>query len=140
MNRRRGGAVWSHGIAFPAERLYDLIERGIWSDPDSERLWIGIGDTAPYQLWDYDPVSGGVLRLQDVDFSCSWCGEAQTIPLNQFTLTHTTKSASCTCVSCGRQFDADGLSAKYFKDDLSEFLKLHRPWLVVYNHCLTIGM
>jgi hypothetical protein len=127
MNRRTSD-LWKKGIAFPLERLYALIEQGIWSDPESEQMWSGGGATSPYQLWKTNPATGAELKLQDVQTVCPWCNNPQTIPLGQFTQTHTTKSAMCKCPSCGHQFNADTLSAKFFKDDMSEFKKSHNPW------------
>jgi hypothetical protein len=124
---RRGRGVWNKGIEFPLERLFTLIERGIWSDAESEHIWSGIGGTA-YQLWEDHPSTGAELQLQDIEISCAWCTHIQTIPINQFTEMHIAKTAICVCTSCGRKYNADNLSAKYFKDDLSDFLKLHRPW------------
>ena len=124
---RRGRGIWSRGIEFPLERLYTLIEREIWSDAESEHTWTGIGGTS-YQLWESHPSTGAELQLQDVEISCAWCSHTQSIPIAQFTQTHTTKTAMCECSTCGQKFNADNLSAKYFKDDLSDFIKLHRPW------------
>ena len=124
---RRGRGVWNKGIEFPLERLYTLIERRIWSDAESEHIWSGIGGTA-YQLWESHPSTGAELQLQDVEISCAWCTHIQTIPIDQFTEMHITKTGMCECKTCNRKYDADNLSAKYFKDDLSDFLKLHRPW------------
>jgi len=126
MKRRTSGA-WENGIAFPLERLYHLIENGIWSDVESQHLW---GNAGAYQLWESDPTIGtSELRLQDVEMSCPWCSHSQIIPLAQFTAIHIGKSASWKCTSCGIQFNADTLSAKFFKDDLTDFLKIHHsPW------------
>jgi hypothetical protein len=48
--------------------------------------------------------------------------------VEDFTEMHTTKVETLRCSSCQRKFDADKLSAKFFQDDLSGFMKLHRPW------------
>jgi len=125
MNRRGRGA-WEKGIAFPLERLYHLIENGIWSDVESQHVW---GNAGAYQLWDTDPTNGSVeLHLQDVDMSCPWCNHDQVIPLAQYTAMHTGKTAVWKCTSCAVAFNADTLSAKFFKDDLTEFLTEHNPW------------
>ena len=126
MNRRGRGA-WNKGIAFPLERMYALIQGGIWSDAESEHIWTGTGGTA-YQLWESDPSTGVELQLQDVEICCAWCSHTQTIPLPQFAQMHTAKTGMCKCSACSRTFNADNLSAKFFKDDMSEFIKLHRPW------------
>jgi len=126
MNRRGRGA-WNRGIEFPLERLCTLIEREIWSDAESEHIWSGNGGTA-YQLWEAHPSTGAELQLQDIEISCAWCTSFQTIPVAEFTELHTTKTAICKCSTCNRKFNADNLSAKFFKDDLSDYLKLHRPW------------
>lgn len=128
--QRRGRGAWEHGIAFPLERLYHLIENGIWSDVESQHVW---GNDAGYQLWETDPTIGNAeLHLQDVEFSCPWCSHAQVIPLAQYTAMHTGKTATWKCTSCAVQFNADTLSAKFFKDDLTEFLKESNPW---YTFC-----
>lgn len=127
MNRRTSN-LWQKGIAFPFERLYALIEQGIWSDVESEQMWSGVGATAPYQLWEFNPATGAELRLQDVQMMCPWCNNTQTIPLGQFTQTHTTKKPMSKCSSCGHQFNADTLSAKFFQDDMSDFKKSHNSW------------
>jgi len=127
MNRRRVN-LWNKGLAFPLERLFSLIVGGIWSDPASERLWLGTGKSAPYQLWSSDPAQGGQLELQDPRFTCPWCNRTEEIPLPEFTRTHTTKSAPIKCRSCGRQFNADPLSAKYLQVDLLDFLERRRGW------------
>ena len=81
--KRRGSGAWENGIAFPLERLYHLIENGIWSDVESQHLW---GNAGAYQLWESDPTIGtSELRLQDVEMSCPWCSHSQIIPLPQFT-------------------------------------------------------
>jgi predicted RNA-binding Zn-ribbon protein involved in translation (DUF1610 family) len=131
--KRRGSGAWENGITFPLERLYHLIENGIWSDVESQHLW---GNAGAYQLWESDPTIGNSeLRLQDVEMSCPWCSHSQIIPLAQFTAIHIGKSASWKCTSCGIQFNADTLSAKFFKDDLTDFLKIHHsPWYPPPSH------
>ena len=130
---RRGPGLWNNRFEFPLERLYMLIEHGIWSDDDSEGMWLGQGpaDSRPtvYQLWESNPVLGGELYLQHVIMTCVWCGYTGMIPLRKFTHTHTTKTAKCQCPSCEKAFNADTLSAKFFRDDICTYLKLHNPWL-----------
>jgi DNA-directed RNA polymerase subunit RPC12/RpoP len=132
--------LWSKGIAFPLERLYNLIEHGVWSDASSEVAWIGAGKASTYQVWDSDPATGGKLVLQDVDFKCASCSHTSTIPLAQFTETHTTKTAALRCTSCGHQYNADSLSATYLREDLLEFLKSHNPWSVSNKELLMEGL
>ena len=124
---RRGRGTWNKGIAFPLERMYALICGGIWSDAESEHIWSGTGGVA-YQLWESDPSTGAEIQLQDVEICCAWCTHILTIPLARFTEMHTAKTSMCECSACGRKFNADNLSAKFFKDDMSEFIKLHRSW------------
>jgi hypothetical protein len=123
---RRGEGLWNKDIAFPLERLYTLIANGVWSDPVSEFKWMGVGKAAPYQLWESDPASGSVLRLQDVEMRCPWCSVDGQVPLTEFCLTHTTKKATSRCSSCGQRFNADTLSAKFLKNDLDEFIERKR--------------
>lgn len=125
---RRGEGLWSNGIAFPLERLYSLIASGVWSDSKSESMWMSTGKSPPYQLWDSDPATGGVLRLQDIRMTCPWCSSTQEIRLAEFTATHTTKTAMSRCASCSRQFNADTLSARYLKDDLLDFIEKQTSW------------
>jgi hypothetical protein len=125
---RRGTLLWENGIAFPLERLAILIENGIWSDEASEKLWIGNGKSEPYQLWLSDPFNGGQLRLQDVPFTCPWCTQTQSLPLKEFTLMHTTKTTACRCGSCGKEFNADTLSAKLLAIDFLKFLQTQNGW------------
>jgi hypothetical protein len=126
MNRRKG--MWNKGICFPLERLHALITNGVWSDAKSEQMWMGTGKSAPYQLWNADPALGADLQLQDPRIICPWCSHTEEIPLAEFCLTHTTKTAMSQCRSCGHQFNADTLSAKYFVDDLLKFLKTPIGW------------
>lgn len=132
MNRR---GLWKHGIEFPLNRLYALISNGIWSDADSEHMWTGAGLTrrsfaGAYQLWDRNPTDGAKFLLQDVEMTCPWCLQTKFFPLNDFTQCHVAKTRICRCGSCGREFNADSLSAKYFIEDLREFLRLHNPWFI----------
>jgi hypothetical protein len=115
------------GLAFPLERLHTLIANGQWSDEQSQLLWESAYDV-PYQLWSADPASGAELQLQSVAFHCPWCKQTGTISLNQFTQTHISKTAVSSCGSCRRQFNADNLSAKYLKQDLTDFLTVEDPW------------
>ena len=126
MNRR---GVWDKGIAFPIERLFLLMANGVWSDPKSEEMWTGAGKRPPYQLWESDPSSGAKLQLQDPRFPCPWCSSIEEISLAEFCQTHTTKVSQSKCQSCGHQFDADTLSAKYLRDDFLEFLEKQNGWL-----------
>jgi hypothetical protein len=125
---RRGKGLWSHGIAFPLERLHNLIVSGVWSDARSEEMWRGGGKSAPYQLWNSDPASGGQLQLQDPRFICPWCDHIEEISLIDFTLTHTMKTAMCRCSACGHQFNADSVSARYLTHDLLEFVVQQNAW------------
>jgi predicted RNA-binding Zn-ribbon protein involved in translation (DUF1610 family) len=125
--RRCGSNLWSRGLAFPLERLHSLIANGHWSDEQSQMLWESAYD-APYQLWPMDPASGAELRLQDVTFPCPWCGKSGDIKLESFTATHLTKAAVSGCPSCGRQFNADTVSAQYLRDDFVQFLRVEDPW------------
>ena len=140
MNRRAEG-LWKKGIAFPLERLYILIADGVWSDTSSEQMWMGSGKSAPYQLWNSDPASGGVLQLQDPRLTCPWCSRTEEIPLDDFSQTHTTKTALSRCRSCGHAFNADTLSAKYLQDDILEFIKTQNGWSVQYlNYSKLAGL
>jgi hypothetical protein len=60
--------LWSAGISFPLERLFQLINTGFWSDSESEEKWNSTYPDIPYQLWNIDPTSGDdvVFTLQDV--------------------------------------------------------------------------
>lgn len=137
MNRN---GLWEKGIAFPLERLFSLMANGIWSDAKSEQMWTGSGKSAPYQLWESDPTSGAKLQLQDPRFPCPWCSCTEEIPLADFCETHTTKTSICRCRSCGHQFDADTLSAKYLCDDLREFIDGQNGWLTHrFNHSNILG-
>lgn len=120
--------LWVTGMAFPLERLYSLIVTDTWSDAASEQAWNSGGKAAPYQLWHTDPAAGGELQLQDVAMNCPLCHHIEHFPLTEFTATHTTKSAFCQCGSCGQRFNADTLSAKDFRDDLLEFIKVQNGW------------
>lgn len=131
MNRRTSG-LWGKGISFPLERLYNLMASETWSDSKSETMWTGSGKCPPYQLWSSDPFKGGQLELQDVRMSCDSCHSVVDIPLEEFWRTHTTKTAMSRCPSCGVQFNADLLSAKYFKEDLLEFIKTQSGWYSLY--------
>ena len=137
MNRRHVN-LWNRGLAFPLERLFSLIARGVWSDPASERLWLATGKSAPYQLWSSDPAQGGQLGLQDPRFTCPWCSRTEEIPVAEFTRTHTTKSSPTKCRSCGHQFNADTLSAKYLQIDLLDFLKRGNGWFTAPAACQLI--
>ena len=118
--RRHQSNLWSRGLAFPLERLHGLIANGTWSDEQSQLLWESAYNV-PYQLWSADPALGAELQLQNVAFSCPWCHRIGTINLDQFTQTHVSKTAVSNCGSCGRQFNADNLSAQYLKQDLTGF-------------------
>lgn len=125
---RNNRAIWSKRIAFPLERLFAMIQNGIWSDVESEQLW-SRGETLPYQVWETDPtITMAFLRLQPVEMACAWCSQMESFLIEEFCEMHVTKVAELQCSSCRRKFDADRLSAKYFKDDLAGFMKLHRPW------------
>ena len=133
MNRR---GLWATGIAFPLERLYSLIANDVWSDAASEQMWNMSGKGAPYQLWGDFPASGSDLQLQDVRMTCPWCQNVQHFPLTDFTATHTTKTAACQCETCGKRFNADKISARYFRDDLLEFIRVQSGWLIPCLHSL----
>lgn len=122
--RRQLSNLWSKEITFPLERLHALIANGTWSDEQSQMLWENAFDV-PYQVWSE---SGAELRLQDVVFTCPWCSRTRLIKLEPFVQTHIKKIAISGCPSCGRQFNADALSAQYLKNDLCEFLKVEDPW------------
>jgi hypothetical protein len=126
--KRSNRQTWTRRIAFPLERLLALIQNGIWSDVESEQLWTR-GETLPYQVWETDPITTqALLRLQPVEMACAWCSSIESFLVEEFMKMHTTKVGTLRCSSCQRKFDADRLSAKYFQDDLSGFLKLHRSW------------
>ena len=125
---RNNRTIWSKQIAFPLERLFALIQNGIWSDVESEQIW-SRGETLPYQLWETDPVvTQATLRLQPVEMACAFCSQMEHFLIEEFTEMHVTKVNEIECPSCRKKFNADRLSAKYFKDDLASFMKLHRPW------------
>jgi len=125
--RLRQSNLWSKRLAFPLERLHALIANGTWNDEQSQILWENAYDV-PYQLWESDPSSGTELRLQDVSFTCPWCTRTGTIELESFSQTHIQKKTISDCPSCDHQFNADNLSAKYLKDDLSEFQRVEDSW------------
>jgi hypothetical protein len=125
---RRGRRLWKRGIAFPSERLASLIQKDIWSDDDSEGSWLDLGDPVPYQLWETDPKFGGEFRLQDIEIYCAWCRHFQFIPCEEFAKMHINKQTGLKCGACNVSYNADTLSAKFFVDDLCDFLKEHNPW------------
>jgi hypothetical protein len=120
--RGRDHALWDANIAFPLERLHQLITEGVWSDPHSERLWKQTFQY-PYQLWDQDPTSSPnvALKLHDVELVCPWCQRSGPINLTKFKLMHVKKTAVCRCTVCKRDFNAETLSAQYLKSDLRRF-------------------
>jgi len=68
MANHDGKNLWQTGIAFPLERLYELIQTEQWSDSDSETIWNEHYPETPYQLWASDPiVSNEPLKLQNVN-------------------------------------------------------------------------
>src|SRR5947207_9364490 len=109
--RRYLSNLWNKGLAFPVERLYWMISKGVWSDEQSQTIWDSLYNS-PYQLWEADPASGAELRLQDITFSCPWCPKSHTqvAKLESFTETHIMKTALSMCPECGRQFNADTFS------------------------------
>ena len=120
--------LWKKGIAFPLERLHQLISGGIWSDPASERKWTQVYPKLPYQLWGDDPnIAPHVeLQLQDIDMWCPWCERVSSFRLSDFWLMHV-KNNPCSC-SCGRTFTASTLSAMRLQKDF-ELAKRRRTWL-----------
>lgn len=130
MCRDRVEALWAKGIAFPLERLHHLITNGVWSDPDSEKLWNKTFPNTPYQLWNADPTSttSAVLSLQNIEMACPWCGKVGTLDSASFRAMHVTKTAKCHLSSCRDEFTADSLSAKYLKDDLIHYVKSGNAW------------
>jgi hypothetical protein len=128
MKTRCDGLLWELGIQFPLERLYQLIHIDAWSDVASERKWHETYPLQPYQLWTCNPLRGGQLHLQDIKFTCPWCSDETNITLSSFHIMHTFKSSKCQCRKCGNMFDADVLSVKYLKQDLSEYMSYRNPW------------
>lgn len=115
-------SLWNVSLAFPLERLHDLIERsngsGIWSDVESEQLWNHRFRDAPYQLWNTNPFHGGTLHLQNVHMTCPTCDKAVVFDLHQFTAMHVTKKSTIQCPECYTTFDTEHLSAKHLVNDL----------------------
>jgi len=99
-------SLWNVSLAFPLERLHDLIERsngsGIWSDVESEQLWNHRFRDAPYQLWNTNPFHGGTLHLQNVHMTCPTCDKAVVFDLHQFTAMHVTKKSTILIYSLDR--------------------------------------
>ena len=124
---RGSGLLWKLRIAFPLERLHQLIHDNVWSDVSSQLRWEAKYPQIPYQLWSTDPMQGGTLKLQDVKFTCPWCSNWSFIPLKDFTNMHRLKNERCRCMHCGRIFNADTLSAKLLRDDLWQFLNRCNP-------------
>jgi len=131
--RRTRSVLWDNGVAFPLERLYELLSAGTWSDGESEKVWNTAFPDNPYQLWSSDPSVGGRLQLQDVEIMCPWCTTPTIMELAWFRYMHVPKKGSCRCSSCGHKFDADALSARYLLDDLREHLEKPDAW---YSHPL----
>jgi hypothetical protein len=131
MCRDRVEALWAKGIAFPLERLHHLITNEVWSDPDSEKLWNQTYPNSPYQVWNADPTSteSAVLKLQNVEMTCPWCGKHGSVDLNSFRAMHVTKTSTCH-FQCRHAFTADSLSAKYLKDDLIKNVKSGNSWYI----------
>ena len=136
MQYRNGWSqLWSREIAFPVERLYNLIQTGQWTDPDSEQKWTEMYPE-PYQLWSDDPATDGVLTLQDVTLQCPWCSKLLTIEINEFRIMHVKKKPYCRCDTChspthSRLFNADTLSAQYFRNDVRRFQSNPDGWYAI---------
>ena len=130
IRRNRHQALWAKGIAFPLERLHHLITTQTWSDPDSELMWNKRFPQAPYQVWSVDPTSTTAAApvLQDVEFRCPVCDRTGTVELLKFQKMHLTKTAKIQCPHCPRVFDADTLSARFLKNDLSKFTSTDGEW------------
>lgn len=121
--------LWNLELSFPLERLHTLIASGAWSDEQSKLTWESLTGT-PYQLWAADPATGATLQLQGVEITCPrvWCGKVGIVDLDQFTLTHTTKSATTACPKCHCKFNADGVSAEFLRRDLLRFRQSRNGW------------
>ena len=120
--------LWNAGIAFPLQRLHDLIVNDIWSDERSRHLWED-AFPFPYQLWNSDPTtSEAEFNLQDVELVCPWCEHVTTINVSEFQLMHVTKKAKCKCLACNCEFDTDNLSAQHLKLDLKQFSSTEEGW------------
>lgn len=133
MKSRSDALLWELGIQFPLERLHHLIHTDTWSDADSERAWNAKYPRTPYQMWNSNPIQGGTLKVQDIRFICPWCNVENTIPLRPFADMHCKKSEQCTCRNCGKKFNADVLSVKLLKLDMSEFLTYRNAWYCPFN-------
>jgi hypothetical protein len=125
--RARISNLWEQDLAFPLQRLHDLISNDTWTDAQSAAIWESTYNI-PYQVWNEDPANGGTLKLQNVAFLCPWCNNTSIIPLDKFAQTHILKSAASTCGVCAIKFDADKLSAWYLAIDLSAFREVRDAW------------
>ena len=113
--------LWDSWFAFPLQRLQELITEGVWSDPESERIWKEFYPDSNYQRWTGDPTSDVIQNMSpsDVEMHCPRCSH-----LGVYVI----KSALLRCSSCVHEFDASSLSAHYLKRDLAQWASTKERW------------
>jgi Glycine-rich domain-containing protein-like len=104
------GGFRSVGLpSFPLERLHDLVLKGIWSDPESERIWTETV-CCPYQLWKQPPSEIGKCILQNVVARCSFCDVLVELECRLLSGKPQTETAGYECTSCRKSFLPTGMT------------------------------
>jgi hypothetical protein len=114
LDMQHRGYIGDIALDFPLERLNDMIDKGEWNDLGTKKLWEEMF-SCPYQLWEKDPSSGGVLKLQDIQLQCPKCDSDLTIGLVDFIEIHMNGDISHQCSSCHGMFHAAQLQTRSLK-------------------------
>jgi hypothetical protein len=131
-------SLWNARISFPLERLYQLINIGVWSDLESEGIWESTYPDDPYQLWSTNPLTtpNTQLILRDAWINCAWCRSDTPLDMDLFHHMYTSNARMFQCSSCGHDFNAESLSAQNLKNDLKGFAATMEKWYVLAGHGL----
>lgn len=117
--RKDHPSLWEAGLSFPLERLHQMLEKSIWTDPESKRTWNAEFPDTPYQLWKTDPtLTDEHVTLQEITIPKSFSLDLVAASLRQREFT-TRIIQECRGIDCSA--DLSKAISRYHK-----FLRLMR--------------